>query len=278
MPLPQRRAYHMVYNTSLHEALDYASGNVWNGIVPDFGVPELSPEKVAFYERMQLRQRSHELGIEWGFHAPGDDVSLFCTYPSIRNAILEYFRDIIDFARDLSKTRTNIVVHAGTPPSFRQAKARRCDFTEKHSDLYLQTLCDNLEDLITHSRVHANIALENSSWNPIVREAIDKMVPRGLKLCLDIPKLYTPKLNEDDWAVFKKHTDAIEVVHVHDRSDLYGEHQIVGDGSIYFERPLQLLAGLANPALYVFEVRPRDAAEKSLLNFVRITDSLDISL
>ncbi|MFW9911705.1 MAG: sugar phosphate isomerase/epimerase family protein [Candidatus Thorarchaeota archaeon] len=268
----------MVYKTSLHEALDYASGTVWNGIVPDFGVPELSPEKVAFYERMQLRQRSHELGIEWGFHAPGDDVSLMCTYPPIRNAILEYFRDIIDFARDLSETRTNIVIHAGTPPSFKQVKAKKCDFTEKHSDLYLQTLCDNLDALVTHSKVHANIVLENSSWNPIVREAIDRMVPRGLKLCLDIPKLYAPKLNEDDWAVFEKHKDVIEVVHVHDRSDLYGVHQIVGDGSIPFERPLRLLAGLEKPALYIFEVRPREAAEKSLLNFVRITDSLDISL
>jgi sugar phosphate isomerase/epimerase len=205
-------------------------------------------------------------------------VSLLCTYPTIREAILEYFRDLIDFARDLSKTRTNIVIHAGTPPSFKKAKVRKCEFTEKNHDLYVQTLCDNLSALITHSRVHANIVLENSSWSPIVREAIDQMVPKGLKLCLDIPKLYTPKLNEDDWAVFEKHKEAIEVVHVHDRSDLYGEHQVIGDGSIYFERPLRLLAGLENPALYVFEVRPREAAEKSLINFVRITDSLDLTL
>ena len=278
MPLPRRRAYHMIYDTSLHEAIDYASGNAWNGIVPDFGVPEFSPEKVAFYERMQLRQRAHELGIEWGFHAPGDDVSLFCTYPIIKDAILEYFRDIIDFARDLSKKRTNIVVHAGTPPTFKQAADRNCEFTEKNHDLFLQTFCDNLTDLITHSRDHANIVLENLSWNSIVHEAIEEMVPRGLKLCLDIPKLYTPKFFEEDWAVFEKHKDAIEVVHVHDRNDLYGQHQVVGDGSIYFERPLRLLAGLENPALYVFEVRPRDAAAKSLVNFVRITDSFDISL
>ena len=278
MPLPRRRAYHMIYDTSLHEAIDYASGNAWNGIVPDFGVPEFSPEKIAFYERMQLRQRSHELGIEWGFHAPGDDVSLFCTYPTIKDAILEYFRDIIDFARDLSKTRTNIVVHAGTPPTFKQAADRNCEFTEKNHDLFLQTFCDNLTALITHSRDHANIVLENLSWNPIVHEAIEEMVPRGLKLCLDIPKLYTPQFIEEDWAVFEKYKDAIEVVHIHDRNDLYGQHQVVGDGSIYFERPLRLLAGLENPALYVFEVRPRDAAAKSLVNFVRITDSFDISL
>jgi sugar phosphate isomerase/epimerase len=268
----------MIYDTSLHEAIDYASGNAWNGIVPDFGVPEFSPEKVSFYERMQLRQRAHELGIEWGFHAPGDDVSLFCTYPTIKDAILEYFRDIIDFARDLSKTRTNIVVHSGTPPSFKQAADRNCEFTEKNHDLYLQTFCDNLTALITHSRDHANIVLENLSWTPIVHEAIEEMVPRGLKLCLDIPKLYTPKFSEEDWAIFEKHKDAIEVVHIHDRNDLYGQHQVVGDGSIYFERPLRLVAGLEKPLLYVFEVRPRDAAAKSLINFVGITDSLDLSL
>ncbi|MHA2021056.1 MAG: hypothetical protein ACW98J_10420, partial [Candidatus Thorarchaeota archaeon] len=76
----------------------------------------------------------------------------------------------------------------------------------------------------------------------------------------------------------EKHKDAIEVVHIHDRNDLYGQHQVVGDGSIYFERPLRLLAGLEKPALYVFEVRPRDAAAKSLINFVGITDSLNLSL
>jgi sugar phosphate isomerase/epimerase len=82
--------------------------------------------------------------------------------------------------------------------------------------------------------------LENLSWTPIVHEAIEEMVPRGLKLCLDIPKLYTPKFSEEDWAIFEKHKDAIEVVHIHDRNDLYGQHQVVGDGSIYFERPLRL--------------------------------------
>ena len=113
MVLPRRRAYHMIYDPSYEDALDYISGTEWNGVVPDIGVPELSPEKTTFYERMQLRQRSQDQGIEWGLHAPCDDVSLFTTYPPIQQAILDYFRDVIDFARDVCKTRANIVVHAG---------------------------------------------------------------------------------------------------------------------------------------------------------------------
>lgn len=278
MALPQKRAYHMVYDTSFEAALDYVSTSDWNGVVPDFGVPELLPERITFYERMQLRQRSHELGVEWCLHAPGDDVSLFTTYPPIRQAILEFFRDVIDFARDISKVRANIVLHAGAIPSFKQAAQVSDEFFESRRDLYLSVLCDNLSDLIVHCREHVSIVLENHAWTPIVREAIDLMVPKGLKLCLDIPKLYGPKLQAEDWEAFKKHRDAIEIVHVHDRNDLYGSHQIVGNGSINFERALRFLAELPEPALYVFEVRPREAAEKSLMNFVRMTDSLDLSL
>ncbi|MFX1415305.1 MAG: sugar phosphate isomerase/epimerase family protein [Promethearchaeota archaeon] len=268
----------MIYDSSFEDALDYVSGTEWNGVVPDIGVPELSPEKTTFYERMQLRQRSHELGIEWGLHAPGDDVSLFTTYLPIQQAVLDYFRDVIDFARDLCETRANIVVHAGTPPSFRQAAQVSDEFFDSRRDYYLSVLCENLSALIAHARDNANIVLENHAWTPVVVEAIDRMVPRGLKLCLDIPKLYDPRLREADWAVFKKHKDAIEVVHVHDRNDLYGHHQIVGNGSINFERSIHLLSELSHPAMYVFEVRPREAAEKSLINFGRILDSLAIEL
>ena len=268
----------MIYDSSFEDALDYVSDTEWNGIVPDIGVPEFSPERTTFYKRMELRERSQEQGIEWGLHAPCDDVSLFTAYPRIRQAILDHFRDVIDFARDVSKTRVNVVVHAGTPPSFKQAAQVRDEFFDSRRDYYLSVLCENLSALMAHSRNDANVALENHAWTPVVREAIEHMVPKGLKLCLDIPKLYDPELREKDWEVFKRHKDAIEVVHVHDRDELYGHHQIVGNGFIDFERSVRLLSELSQPAMYVFEVRPREAAEKSLINFGRILDSLEVQL
>ena len=86
----------MIYDSSLQDALKFASTSGWTGIVPDMGVPRFSPERFSKKERSNLRDLSESFGIEWGFHAPGDDVSLFTTYSPIRSAIMQYFKEIID--------------------------------------------------------------------------------------------------------------------------------------------------------------------------------------
>ncbi len=272
MHLPARRAYHVVYDTSLLDALQYASSNNWNGIVPDFGVPRFSPERFLPKMREELREMSSALSLEWGFHAPGDDLSLTTTYPPVRLAIIEYLKQIIDFARDISDSATNLVVHAGLPPSFSTAGGERDAFLKSKHELYLRTLCENLSELIEYGQPNVCIALENHAWNHMVREAIRTLLSAGLRLCLDIPKLYGPDLGvkSEDWTVYQEHTAAIEVVHVHDWSKKHGSHQVVGTGSIDFEPSLRLLAGLHNSAQYVFEVRPRESAQDSLSNFNRI--------
>ena len=230
--------------------------------------------------RAELREISSALSLEWGFHAPGDDLSLTTTYPPVRLAIIEYMKQIIDFARDVSDSATNLVVHAGLPPSFEKAGRGEDAFLKSNHELYLRTLCENLSELIEYGRPDVHIALENHAWNHMVREAIRTLFSAGLRLCLDIPKLYGPDLGIkfEDWTVYQEHTDAIEVVHVHDWSKKHGSHQVVGTGSIDFEPSLRLLAELHSPAQYVFEVRTRESAQDSLSNFSRILDGAGISL
>ncbi len=280
MHLPARRAYHVIYDTSLTDALQFASSNNWTGIVPDFGVPRFSPERFLPEMREKLREMSSTLSLEWGFHAPGDDLSLTTTYPPVRLAIIEYLKQIIDFARDVSDSATNLVVHAGLPPSFGVAGGEKDAFLKSNYELYLRTLSENLSELIEYGEPDVHITLENHAWNNMVRETIMTLLSAGLRLCLDIPKLYRTDLSvrDEDWIIFQEYTNAIEVVHVHDWSKKYGSHQVVGTGSIDFEPSLQLLAGLLSPAQYVFEVRPRESAQESLSNFSRILKGTDISL
>lgn len=280
MHLPARRAYHVIYDTSLVDALQYASSNSWTGIAPDLGVPQFSPERFLPKMREELREMSSTLSLEWGFHAPGDDLSLTTTYPPVRLAIIEYMKQIIDFARDVSDSVTNLVVHAGSPPSFGKAGGKKDAFLKCNYELYLRTLCENLAVLIEYGRPDVHIALENHAWNHVIREAIGALLSEGLKLCLDIPKLYGPDLGikPEDWAIFQENKNAIEVVHVHDWSKKHGSHQVVGTGSIDFEPSLRLLTGLRHPAQYVFEVRPRESAQESLSNFIRILEGTGISL
>lgn len=280
MQLPSRRAYHVIYDDSVLDALKYASENSWTGIVPDFNVPNFSPEKFSSTDREKFLEVSTRLNIEWGFHAPADDISLYSPYPPIRNGILDYFRQIIDFIREVSTNPSNLVIHAGKPPSFRKAGERTNEFIEIHRDIYTETLFSSIASLIDYAHPDVAITLENHAWNYLTRGVIKSLISKGLKLCLDIAKLYDSNqvLRDDDWKIFTDNYEAIEVVHVHDWISELGSHQIVRNGSINFEPALQLLSSLVQPAQYVFEVRPRTAAQQSLHQFEKLLKDLNMNL
>ena len=258
----------MIYDPTLQDALQYASKHNWTSIVPDIGVPRFSPELFSTSKRKELNEVSTELNIEWGFHAPGDDISLFTSYSPIRKSIIEYFKEIVDFARDVSGTPTNVVVHAGAPPRFRKTGEKEDAFINENLEIYETAFLENILDLIEYAGSEVLIALENHGWTPLVRHAIPSLIARGMKLCLDIPKLYdrNSKLLSD-WRVFQQYPDSIDVVHVHDTDPSLGSHQIVGEGIIDFSLTLDFLSKATHSIQYVFEVRPREAATESLHKF-----------
>lgn len=273
MQFPHRRAYHVIYDTSLFDAITYAAQNDWNGVVPDIGVPRFSPESISSDERARLRTFAQDHSVEWGFHAPGDDVSLMSTHPPIKSGVLSYFKQIINLARELSIGPTNVVVHVGKPPSFRKAGNRPQDeFAQEYHAVYATVLRENLSELLAHARPNVKIVIENAEWTPFVREVIEHLIPQGLRLCLDIPRLYGPelKLKEADWALFQRYKGSIEVVHIHDTIPQIGSHQVVGNGLIDFQESLSFLSGLQTKPQYVFEVRPREEAHRSLLGVSQI--------
>ncbi|TFG30009.1 sugar phosphate isomerase/epimerase [Candidatus Thorarchaeota archaeon] len=281
MRYPSRRAYHVVYDENMLDALKYASENNWNGMVPDIGVPTFSPEKISSEERIRLRDFARNHSIEWGFHAPCDDVSLLSLYPPIRTGIITYFKQIINLARELSIGPTNVVLHAGTLPSFRKAGNQSSDsFSELHLESYSQTLRENLSELLKHARPHVRLTIENHDWTPLVRNVIEHLIPQGLKLCLDIPKLYGSdlKIKPDDWNLFQRYQSSIEAVHIHDVIPQIGSHQVVGNGLIDFEPTLKFLSKLSTKPQYVFEVRPREEAQRSLQNIGQMMNIFNLNL
>ena len=279
MRFPANRAYHVIYDHSLLDAVKYASDNNWTSIVPDIGVPAFSPELISTEERSQLRELSRDLSIRWGFHAAGDNVSLFSTYPPIRAGIIQYFKQTINLAREISTGPTNVVVHAGTPPKFRKARNQSGNFNEIHHDSYAQTFREILTELVEHASPHVKIAIENTGWTPLIRDVVRLLLPTGLKICLDIPKLYGPgfKIIEEDWKFIQEHQGFIDVVHIHDTHPTLGSHQVVGEGVVDFERYLRFLAELPTKPQYVFEVRPRESANESLENVGALMEILHLS-
>ncbi len=280
MSVPSRRAFHVIYEKSLEDALQYAAKSDWTGIVPDIGVPHFSPEKISQKSRKKLHELSLSLGLEWGFHAPGDDISLYTTYSSSRSAILAYFKEVIDLARDLSAAMTNVVIHPGKPPSYQKAGDHEDAFVKENFSVYETTLFENILDLVEYARPDVNIVLENNNWTPLIRHSIPSLIARGMRLCLDIPKLYDADLEikKDDWRLFQQFSETIEVVHIHDHIPNLGSHQLLGEGTIDFSKSLALLSRMEHPPQYVFEVRPREAATESLLRMERVLSNLKLTL
>jgi sugar phosphate isomerase/epimerase len=271
----------VIYDDSLIDSLTYASHNDWNGLVPDIGVPIFSPHLISSEERTKLRDMARNLSIEWGFHAPADDVSLMSVYPPVRVGILSYYKQVINLAREVSIGPTNVVIHPGSPPKFRKAgNAPSDEFSEKYHDVYATTLRENLSELLEHARPHVRLVIENMNWTSPVREVIEHLIPQGLKLCLDIPKLYGPdlKIKTEDWNLFQRFQSSIEVVHIHDLIPQIGSHQVVGNGLIDFEPTLRFLSKLSSKPQYVFEVRPREEAQRSLANISKMMNIFDINL
>jgi len=275
MKLPERRGYHVIYDSTLRDAMQYASEHNWTAIVPDFGVPRFSPELFSATQRKELQELSAEMNIEWGFHAPGDDISLFSSYPPIRKSIIEYFREIVDFARDVSSNSTNVVVHTGSPPRFRKSGETKGDFINENFEIYETVLLENLIDLIEYASPDVHIVLENHGWTSLVRHAIPSLIARGMKLCLDIPKLYDANFELlSDWRLFQQYPDSIEVVHIHDAAPSLGSHLVIGEGVIDFRSSLEFLSKATQTIQYVFEVRPRDAATTSLNKFKSLIETI----
>jgi sugar phosphate isomerase/epimerase len=263
----------VIYDSTLKEALHYASKADWTGIAPDLGVPRFSPERITDIEQAELRELSAEYSLEWNLHAPGDDVSLFSTYPPIRHAILGYFKQVIDLARSVSAGVSCVTVHVGSLPSFRKAGERDDAFRSEHRDVYATTLRENLLALTEYAAPDTLVAVENVAWNETVREVLEGLVDRGLRLCLDIPKMYDANgLKQEDWDLFRRHKTSIEVVHVHDVRPGLGSHQVVGQGTLNFKEIIHMLSSLSIRPNYVFEVRPRELAEASLHEFGRIME------
>lgn len=260
-----KKGYHSVYAETYFSGIDDAKNHGFDFVQFDLGVPayflnELSADKLA-----EIRSYADNNGVEVTFHSPGDNVSLFCDYPIIRQGILDEFKLMLEKANAIGAR--HMTFHTGIYPMFKKSRSK-ADDSKAH--YYENVLYDNLKSLIDNSG-NVLICVENSGLDDTARNAIQRLIneTNKLYLTLDIAKMYLSdnKLNEDDFSFFEKNKDHIREIHVHDKNDQFGSHQIVGDGYVDFS----LFKPFFNKDTYLnFEVRPVEAAKQAKDNLINI--------
>ncbi len=248
--------YHAVYAKNYFDGIDAAKANGFGFVQFDLGVPEFFLDDLTADDLARIREHAEEKEIAITFHSPGDNVSLFCDYPLIRQGILDQFRRILEKA-DMLNAR-HMTFHTGDYPRYRKAGEKSDD---SHIVYYESVLYENLRVLTEHSG-DVLVCVENSGLNAVSRSAVRKLIndTGKLYLTLDTGKMYkNGTLIQDDYLFFEKHQLYLREMHIHDINK-NGSHEAVGSGTVDFA----LFKPFVTENVWVnFEIRPVEAAKRS---------------
>ncbi len=264
-----KTGYHAVYENNFFEAIDSAKANGFEFVQFDLSIPKFFLDDLSVDDLIAIRDYAKSNNVEITFHAPGDNVSLFCDYPLIRDGILKQFKMIIQKANILDAR--HITLHAGAYPTFKKSGTKNDDYISTYKDYYESILYENLKALIL-SNQKTLICLENYNFNAQIINVAKRLIKEeyALYLTMDIAKMYTKKfhINSEVLEFYKAHKSLIRELHIHDMNEHFGSHQIVGTGIIDFTLFYEFMR---NDNTYMnFEIRPIQSAVKAKLELERI--------
>lgn len=257
-----KTGYHVAYEKDYYEAIDLAKEYDFDYAQIDLNCPTFFLDKLSDNELQNIYEYSKDKGIQLSFHAPGDNVSLFCDYPKIRQGIMDQFKLIIEKANKLGAR--HITFHTGNSPEFKKENCLTDDYTNIFGDYYKGVLYDNINELIRHTS-DTLICIENSGFNKLIIQALETIISdnNSLYLTLDTAKSYKKDFQFDiqTFEFMNKHQDRIREIHIHDFNKEYGKHQMIGSGIVDF--------GVFDNYLFkdniymTFEIRPIQSANVS---------------
>ncbi|UCB43582.1 MAG: sugar phosphate isomerase/epimerase [Dehalococcoidales bacterium] len=262
----ERLSYHVVYDESIVEAIEFASGNGFSGIQVAVESPHLSFENLSLADRAEIRRRGEELGIRVVIHGPDDVASLLEPSSQIRKGILVYYADLFTFAGDIGAILTTI--HIGHPAVYPTDTVPEMRFSEADIRYYRKALETNLQSIIELARGRGYICIENYLLEDFVLQVLARYLTESkLGLCWDITKTHNRdgSINESLQHYMKENLSAVRQVHLHDLDSKGRSHRVVGTGIIDFGYYLELLRDI-DVLDYCIEVRPREKAVESLEN------------
>jgi len=266
----ERLSYHVVYDESIVEAVEFASRNGFSGIQVAVESPHLSFENLSLTDRAEIRQRKEELGIKIAIHGPDDVASLLEPSPQIRKGILSYYANLFVFAGDIGAILTTI--HIGHPTVYPTDTMPEVRFPEVDIKYYRKILEENLQSIGNLARGKGYICIENYLLEDFVLQVLAKYLTESqLGLCWDITKTYNRdgSINGPLQYYMKENLFAVRQVHLHDLDSEGRSHRVVGTGIIDFGYYLELLKDV-DVLDYCIEVRPREKAIESLDNLKKM--------
>jgi sugar phosphate isomerase/epimerase len=268
----ERFGYHVVYDVSIYDAIDFAARHGFGYVVPDFMVPRFFPEHFSDSERRKLREFAESKHISISFHGPSDYLNIGTLYPEVRQAVLGRMKLCIDFADDVGAKR--FTIHVEPPFDFVFA-GKKGTFLKEHWATYKEAVMQGLTELIDYTPRGIHLCVENNQLSKITLEVLEETLSEGgFFLTWDLPKSHTSNIEPDVEveSFFRRHLADVKECHLHDRRPGGYSHDALGAGKINFLKYLTLLLPL--DVHFTLEIRPREKALESFRTLLGMLSSL----
>jgi sugar phosphate isomerase/epimerase len=256
-----RIGFHAVYEKNIQEAVDLASRHNFSSVQIDATMPQFFPEKYELIDRRNIRRYAEKRGIILKVHVPSEDCSLQTLHSIVQSAVIDRFKEVIDFGYELGGKI--VTIHAGNVPVFTIPFIGHVPIDTDYPELHIESLRTALNELSEYAEGRILLCVENSPFTAVVMQVLPSFLEKGkLFLTWDLAKMYRSDgtIMTDVENFFLCHLDKVRECHLHDRTSEYG-HQIIGQGYVNFEHYLSLLSEY--PVEYTIEVRPVENAVKS---------------
>lgn len=242
---------------SAAEAIEFAVNNDFSAVELNLNMPEFFPGKYSTEERAAIKNLAESKGVYITFHAP-EDINLCSKQKDIVDASIRILKECIDFACDLGGKR--FTFHLGDSVNFTMYNGSL--YLEDHyKDDYTIILKSSIEQILKFTGDRIAICAENTGFFSNAKvEAIKSLLDKGLYLTWDLGHAYL-KVNQMEFMM--NNINHVRNIHIH---DVIGkkDHCIIGTGEVDIPYYLSLLD--PEEVVFIIEVRPGEAAVKSLVN------------
>jgi sugar phosphate isomerase/epimerase len=268
--------YHAVYERDFASAIAEAAAHGFQYVQFDLNVPRFYIDRLPRRQLVEIKSRAANSGVRIAFHAPGDNVGLFCDYPLIRRGLLDHIRRILEKANDLDAR--HLTVHPLQPPSFRRADTLEDGFQEEHADYFKAVFKENIAALAAAAGDVLLLA-ENCRLGKIAAAALTEILAErdDVFLALDWQKMHSagPVPDGDQRDFFLAQQGRIRELHLHDMNAAGRSHLKPGQGNLDFT---ELFRRFYNRDQWLtVEVRPFAEAWQAREMFTEIMKRLEIT-
>lgn len=269
----ERFGYHVVYDKTITDAIDFATANDFGYIVPDLMIPRFWPEKFSSSERKKIRDYAEKNDVSISFHAPSDNLNLGAPYPEVRDGIHKRMKKCLELAKDLGAER--FTIHPSHPMGF-VSGGKPGTYFEDHRGFYYCALLEGISGILREAN-DVSICVENEPLTPFIQEVLENLFSdwENLFLTLDAPKsLDHRKGSPSDHveAFYQKHIKRVREVHLHDKRPGGRFHDTLGHGDVDVEKYLKWFAEY--DVHFTLEIRPRKEASRSLVLIKKILETI----